>query len=241
MAGGRRSGFAAAALLPLLALVFLSAGCGAAPEGAEVTGLPGYDGALPSKHYAGYVTVDEQHGRNLFYYAVESERDPAKDPVVLWLNGGPGCSSFDGFVYEHGPFIFESGRSVKSLPKLHLNPYSWSKVSTMIYLDSPAGVGLSYSNNVSDYETGDLKTAADSHTFLLKWFQLYPEFLSNPFYIAGESYAGVYVPTLSHEVVKGIQGGAKPTINFKATWWGMASATLFLMVMLLCHLHMEWV
>ncbi|KQJ91721.1 hypothetical protein BRADI_4g39350v3 [Brachypodium distachyon] len=85
----------------------------------------------------------------------------------------------------------------------------------MIYLDSPAGVGLSYSKNVSDYNTGDLKTAADSHTFLLKWFGMYPEFLSNPFYISGESYAGVYVPTLSHEVVKGIQGGAKPTINFK--------------------------
>jgi serine carboxypeptidase-like clade I len=95
----------------------------------------------------------------------------------------------------------------------------------VIYLDSPAGVGLSYSLNHSDYRTGDLKTAADSHTFLLKvqyrdvtsscwsllaflllfmqWFQLYPEFLENPFYIAGESYAGVYVPTLSHEVVKG--------------------------------------
>uniref|UniRef100_A0A453GF81 Carboxypeptidase n=2 Tax=Aegilops tauschii subsp. strangulata TaxID=200361 RepID=A0A453GF81_AEGTS len=98
MAGGRRSGFAAAALL----LLVFTAGCGAAPQGAEVTGLPGFDGALPSKHYAGYVTVDEKHGRNLFYYAVESERDPAKDPVVLWLNGGPGCSSFDGFVYEHG-------------------------------------------------------------------------------------------------------------------------------------------
>jgi serine carboxypeptidase-like clade I len=108
----------------------------------------------------------------------------------------------------------------------------------VIYLDSPAGVGLSYSLNHSDYRTGDLKTAADSHTFLLKvqyrdvtsscwsllacgmnkrlsflilllfylfmqWFQLYPELLENPFYIAGESYAGVYVPTLSHEVVKG--------------------------------------
>ncbi|KAL6854288.1 hypothetical protein ACP4OV_019191 [Aristida adscensionis] len=209
------SSSAAAAVLVAVVLA-CSACCGrAAPQGALVTRLPGFDGAFPSKHYAGYVTVDEKHGRNLFYYVVESERDPGKDPVVLWLNGGPGCSSFDGFVYEHGPFNFESGGSVKSLPKLHLNPYSWSKVSTVIYLDSPAGVGLSYSKNVSDYQTGDLKTAADSHIFLLKWFQLYPEFLKNPFYIAGESYAGVYVPTLSHEVVKGIHEGAKPTINFK--------------------------
>ncbi|XP_066355546.1 serine carboxypeptidase 1-like isoform X1 [Miscanthus floridulus] len=203
-------------LLLLLSSAFFACCCLAAPPGALVTNVPGFAGGkLPSKHYAGYVTVDEAHGRRLFYYLVESERDPAKDPVVLWLNGGPGCSSFDGFVYEHGPFNFEAGGSAGSLPKLHLNPYSWSKVSSVIYLDSPAGVGLSYSKNVSDYETGDLKTAADSHTFLLKWFQLYPEFLTNPFYIAGESYAGVYVPTLSHEVVKGIQKGDKPIINFK--------------------------
>ncbi|OEL37886.1 Serine carboxypeptidase 1 [Dichanthelium oligosanthes] len=208
---------ASASFLLLLLLASFTCRCRAAPAGALVTHVPGFVGGakLPSKHYAGYVTVDEGHGRRLFYYFVESERDPAKDPLVLWLNGGPGCSSFDGFVYEHGPFNFESGGSAGSLPKLHLNPYSWSKVSSVIYLDSPAGVGLSYSKNASDYETGDLKTAADSHTFLLKWFQLYPEFLKNPFYIAGESYAGVYVPTLSHEVVKGIHEGVKPTINFK--------------------------
>lgn len=49
-----------------------------------------------------YVTIDETSGKKLYYYFVESERNPSKDPVVLWLNGGPGCSSFDGFVYEHG-------------------------------------------------------------------------------------------------------------------------------------------
>lgn len=48
------------------------------------------------------MTIDETHGKKLYYYFVVSERSPAKDPVVLWLNGGPGCSSFDGFVYEHG-------------------------------------------------------------------------------------------------------------------------------------------
>jgi hypothetical protein len=49
-----------------------------------------------------YVTVDERSERSLFYYLVLSERDPAGDPVVVWLNGGPGCSSFDGFVYGNG-------------------------------------------------------------------------------------------------------------------------------------------
>ncbi|XP_031249340.1 serine carboxypeptidase 1-like [Pistacia vera] len=180
--------------------------------GSLVTNLPGFTGKFPSKHYSGYVSVDE---KNLFYYFVASERNPSKDPVVLWLNGGPGCSSFDGFVYEHGPFNFEEGNPKGSLPKLHLNPYSWTKVSSIIYLDSPAGVGLSYSKNESKYITGDIQTAVDTHAFLLKWFKLYPEFLNNPFYISGESYAGIYVPTLASQLVKGIKAGDKPRINFE--------------------------
>ncbi|KAK7256190.1 hypothetical protein RIF29_29628 [Crotalaria pallida] len=186
-----------------------------APESSLIKQVPGFNGTIPSKHYAGYVTVDESHGRNLYYYFVESEGTPSKDPVVLWLNGGPGCSSLDGFVYEHGPFNFEKPKKKGSLPRLQLNPYSWSKVSNIIYLDSPAGVGFSYSKTQSDYKTGDFKTASDSHAFLLKWFELYPEFLSNPLFLSGESFAGVYVPTLAHEIVKGIDAGAKPKLNFK--------------------------
>lgn len=199
-----------------------------APETAIVTQLPGFTGTFPSKHYSGYVTIDESHGKKLFYYFIESERNPSKDPVVLWLNGGPGCSSMDGFVYEHGPFNFEAAKTKGELPKLHLNPYSWSKVSNIIYLDSPAGVGFSFSGNTSDYNTGDLKTASDTHTFLLKWFDIYQEFLANPFFISGESYAGVYVPTLSSEVVKGLDAGVKPVLNFKGYMVGNGVAdTIF--------------
>uniref|UniRef100_A0A2N9HTQ7 Carboxypeptidase n=1 Tax=Fagus sylvatica TaxID=28930 RepID=A0A2N9HTQ7_FAGSY len=201
------------AVLLLLLTIKLSQ---SAPDSALITQLPGFTATFPSKHYSGYVTIGENHdGKNLFYYFVESEGNPSKDPVVLWLNGGPGCSSFDGFVYEHGPFNFEAAKTEGGLPQLHLNPYSWSKVSNVIYLDSPAGVGFSYSKNETDYRTGDLKTASDTHTFLLKWFELYPEFLSNPFFIAGESYAGIYVPTLASEVVKGIDAAIKPILNFK--------------------------
>lgn len=68
----------------------------------EITQLPGLKSDFKSRHYGGYVTVDELHKRNLYYYFVTSQGDPTKDPLVLWLNGGPGCSSFDGgSMYVH--------------------------------------------------------------------------------------------------------------------------------------------
>ncbi len=62
----------------------------------EITHIPGLETRLKSKHYGGYINIDEAHGRNLYYYFVTSQDNPVKDPLVLWLNGGPGCSSFDG-------------------------------------------------------------------------------------------------------------------------------------------------
>jgi len=116
-------------------------------------------------------------------------------------------------VYEHGPFIFNDGPDGAN-QVLTLNPYSWNKAANVLYLDSPAGVGLSYSNNSADYNTGDKITAKNSHSFLLNWFKEFPEFRDNEFYISGESYAGVYVPTLAQQV---LQGNSNPDnlINLK--------------------------
>ncbi|KAI8009430.1 Serine carboxypeptidase-like 20 [Camellia lanceoleosa] len=73
----------------------------AVPANSLITKLPGFNATFPSKHYSGYVSIDGNPAKQLFYYFVKSERKPSNDPVVLWLNGGPRCSSFDGFVYEH--------------------------------------------------------------------------------------------------------------------------------------------
>lgn len=56
-----------------------------------ITDLPGYSGQ--DTMYSGYLTVDETANRNLFYWFVESRGDPSTDPLILWQNGGPGCSS----------------------------------------------------------------------------------------------------------------------------------------------------
>eukprot|EP00054_Salpingoeca_dolichothecata_P027032 m.195908 g.195908 ORF g.195908 m.195908 type:complete len:439 (+) comp25839_c0_seq3:1515-2831(+) len=160
----------------------------------EVKALPGWSGALPSKQYSGYLQATGS--RHLHYWFVESENDPANDPVVLWMNGGPGCSSLDGYIYEHGPFhVNESNHQ-----QLYYNTYTWAKEANMLYLEAPAGVGFSYSDDPSEYHTNDTTTAIANHAALKTFFKLYPEYAKNDFYITGESYAGIYVPTLAYQI-----------------------------------------
>ncbi|KAF9609357.1 hypothetical protein IFM89_015612 [Coptis chinensis] len=163
-----------------------------------VTDLPGQPD-VGFKHYAGYVTVNKKNGRALFYWFYEAETQPDEKPLVLWLNGGPGCSSVGfGATQEIGPFIVDTeGHELK------FNPYSWNKEANMLFLESPVGVGFSYSNTTSDYAIlGDKLTAKDSYSFLHNWFIKFPLYRNRRFYIAGESYAGKYVPELAELIHK---------------------------------------
>jgi len=119
----------------------------------------------------------------------------------------------DGFVYEMGPFSFEYSDGGTWI--VGQNPNAWTKVANVIYLDSPAGVGMSYSETPADYNVDDTRTAQDSNSFLRSFFERYPQFQKNPFFIAGESFGGIYVPMLTREVVHGNEAGQKPLINLK--------------------------
>lgn len=180
------------------------------PSTDKISSLPGWDQPLASNHYSGYIDVSPKTGRFLHYWFVESEGNPSKDPIVLWLNGGPGCSSLDGFFYEQGPIHFAQESPVK----LVRNPYAWTKIANVLFLEAPAGVGFSYSNNPNDYITDDNRTADDNYQFLKNWFALYPQYVNNDFWITGESYAGVYVPTLALRVLMGnLKGEFKPILK----------------------------
>jgi len=159
----------------------------------KITKLPGLNWQPNFDQYSGYITVDELNGRALFYWFVESQSDPTIDPIVVWFQGGPGCSSLLGFFTENGPF------SINEDETLSPNPYSWNRIANVLYVESPAGVGYSYSNTTSDYVTGDNKTMEDAYTFLVNWFAAFPEFDSHhrEFYLTGESYAGHYLPQLA--------------------------------------------
>ncbi|KAK5614203.1 hypothetical protein CRENBAI_007862 [Crenichthys baileyi] len=166
-------------LLCLLAALQLGSRAQYAPD--EVTHLPGMTFKTNYRQWSGYLQAGK--GKFLHYWFVTSQRNPAKDPLVLWLNGGPGCSSLDGFLSENGPFhVNDDGAT------LYENKFSWNTISNVLYLESPAGVGYSYSDDQT-YDTDDDQ---------------------NEFFIFGESYGGVYAPTLSLRVATG-----KAKINFK--------------------------
>lgn len=140
---------------------------------------------------------------------VESQNNPASDPVAFWSNGGPGCSGLIGFLTEQGPF-----KPKKDL-SLELNPYAWNTVANMIFIESPAGVGFSYSDDKNDYTTGDAQTALDNYNLIQAFLARFPEYANNDLYISSESYGGHYMPTLAKQIVDSNTAGGNPKINFK--------------------------
>ena len=144
--------------------------------------------------------------KQIFYWYVESKRDPENDPVVYWTNGGPGCSGLYGFGTEMGPYYFQEDGTVKS------NPYAWNNIANMLYVEQPAGVGFSYSLNEDDYTTGDAQAASDAYDLVVAFFEKFPERKPNEFYITSESYGGHYMPQMSLEILK---RDVNKEINFK--------------------------
>ncbi|PIN18371.1 Serine carboxypeptidases (lysosomal cathepsin A) [Handroanthus impetiginosus] len=172
--------------------------------------LPGYPGPLPFKLETGYITVGEDDEIELFYYFIESERDPETDPLLFWHTGGPGCSGFSGLVIEIGPLAFDLESFDGSFPSLVINPYSWTKVASIIFIDSPVGTGFSYSNKSSAYLTCDTKSASANYLFLRKWLLKHPKFLKNRLYAAGDSYGGKITTMVALEIAKGNEAGLQP-------------------------------
>jgi len=203
-------------LVFLLLLCFFSSEAEPAPT--VVTTLPGFDGALPFRLETGYVTVDEENGAELFYYFIDSEGDPRRDPVVLWLTGGDRCTTLSALYFERGPlkFITEPyNQNNGTVPRLRYNPYSWTKVASILFVDSPVGAGFSFSRNPKGYDVGDVSSSLQLKKFLTKWFTEHPNYLANPFYVGGDSYAGKFVPFLAQKISEDIEDGLRPVTNLK--------------------------
>mmetsp|Transcript_33325 Transcript_33325/g.49023 ORF Transcript_33325/g.49023 Transcript_33325/m.49023 type:complete len:580 (-) Transcript_33325:378-2117(-) len=154
----------------------------------------------------------------IHYWLALAETDPSSAPVVLFLNGGPGASSLIGFLTEEGPLMISAKGGLME------NPYSWTKYANLLAIEAPIGVGYSYCSRQMDgkpCQNTDRYTASTSRAALVDFFHnKFPEFATNDFFITGESYAGVYIPTLTKEIldhtninIKGIAVGDPCTDN----------------------------
>ncbi|KFK38433.1 hypothetical protein AALP_AA3G112700 [Arabis alpina] len=171
-----------------------------------------------------YIGVGEEEEVQLFYYFIKSERNPEQDPLLLWLSGGPGCSSISGLIYENGPLTVKLEVYNGTLPSLVSTSYSWTKVSSILYVDQPVGTGFSYSRTHIANKPSDSGEAKRITEFIHKWLGKHQEFLSNPFYVGGDSYCGMVVPALVQEISKGNYLCCKPPINLQGYVLGNPAA-----------------
>jgi len=149
-----------------------------------------------SKSLSGYMDIKgskyDQNGENkhLFFWMFEKrnqdENLSAEEiPFVVWLTGGPGCSSTLALLTENGPCsVNEDGATTTP------NPFSWTEAAHVLWLDQPAGVGFSYG---AENDSGEEMVSEDAYFFLQAFFQTYPEYAKSPLFIIGESYAGVSI------------------------------------------------
>ncbi|KAL9586049.1 MAG: hypothetical protein Q9212_001139 [Teloschistes hypoglaucus] len=168
---------------------------------------PGSLGIDPGvRQYSGYLD-DAANDKHLFYWFFESRNDPENDPVVLWINGGPGCSSLTGLFLELGPAFIDEDLNVVQ------NPYSWNSNASVIFLDQPVNTGFSYS---SSSVSNTIAAGKDVYALLTLFFHTFPEYAHQDFHIAGESYAGHYIPVFTSQILK----YKKRNINLKSVLIG---------------------
>ncbi|KAH7730133.1 Protein F32A5.3 [Aphelenchoides avenae] len=167
----------------------------------------------------------------MHYMLTESKNDPKNDPLLFWFNGGPGCSSFSGAFEELGPFyVNKDGKT------LFENVYSWNARANVMYLESPIGTGFSYDTKNPKYsQANDSQSLSQNYAALVDFFtRAQPKYKDRPFYLSGESYAGIYLPMLGAKIAQNLD--SFPNKNFK----GVAIGNGFMNVKILTNSLIRW-
>ena len=176
--------------------------------------------AFPTSHWAGHLPASNgDDDKYLFYWlfapdfgdaAANNDASSAEDdkvPLIIWLNGGPGCSSMDGLWLENGPFRLTLNNATKAYG-VTSDPHSWHKVPAYaLYIDQPVGTGLSFTMS-GTYPRNDEEVNVDFFQFLQSFFHLHSDkfvqgnTVHRPLYFSGESHAGHYIPSMMNYILK---------------------------------------
>lgn len=166
--------------------------------------------ALPTS--AGYLPAGPATSARLYYMYFEatSPAEPLEDtPLILWLQGGPGCSSLIGNFYELGPWRISEKLALAS------NPGAWNHKYGVLFIDNPVGTGFSTADKDEDIPVDQDGVVAHLYHGLLHFFDRFPAFRNRPFYVAGESYAGEKraQPLVAHPEIKAtVSRGANSSV-----------------------------
>lgn len=157
--------------------------------------LPGEPKDPLLKMHAGHIEVDPESNGNLFFWHFQNRHIANRQRTVIWLNGGPGCSSMDGALMEVGPYRLKDDHT------LEYNQGSWDEFANLLFVDQPIGTGLGYINSEpKNYVHNMEEMAAHFMVFLDKFFEMFPEYERDDIYLAGESYAGQYIPYIAKAI-----------------------------------------
>ncbi|KAH9153214.1 hypothetical protein AeRB84_004487 [Aphanomyces euteiches] len=149
----------------------------------------------PAAHEFGYVKLPHKTNGHYFYSFFESRSNPETDPLVLWLEGGPGSSSTWAMFNVNGPCTIRD-----DLNGTVYNPNSWTNNANVIWLDQPIGVGFSY-GDAADDDSDEVDVGRNVYAFLQGWLKNHSKFQSHQLFIAGQSYGGHYVPAAANYIV----------------------------------------
>ncbi|KAL2141464.1 hypothetical protein VTI28DRAFT_2387 [Corynascus sepedonium] len=174
-----------------------------------VHSLPGAPEEPVVKMHAGHIEITPEHNGNLFFWHFQNKHIANKQRTVIWLNGGPGCSSEDGALMEIGPYRLKDDKT------LVYNDGAWNEFANVLFVDNPVGTGFSYVD--TDSYVSELDQMADQFVvFMEKWYALFPEYEHDDIYFAGESYAGQYIPYIAkHILERNKQPGTRHQWNLK--------------------------
>ncbi|KAK0621654.1 serine carboxypeptidase [Bombardia bombarda] len=142
--------------------------------------------------YAGLLPINGTNTSNeLFFWFFPSTNPVAQEgpkEVMIWLTGGPGCSSVGELLQSNGPMLWQPGTF-----KPFANKWSWHHLSNVVWIDSPIGAGFSHGTVTAEDERdvarqflGFWKNFVD--TFSLQGAKVY---------VTGSSYSGMYTPYIS--------------------------------------------
>lgn len=142
--------------------------------------------------------------KHYFYWAFGPRDKNVSAPVILWMTGGPGCSSSLALLAENGPCHMN-----ETTGELYRNEFGWNAHAYLIYIDQPAGVGFSYTDNMDGYDSNEAEVSQDMYFFLQAFLTSHSAWVPNEFIVVGESYGGHFAPATAQRILAGNLKGRK--------------------------------